>query len=39
MAIFHHRPEKTNEYFVTKLGRRDNVGKIYKITKFGEDQL
>jgi len=24
------RPGKNNEYFVTKLGRRDNVGKIYK---------
>jgi len=24
------RPGKTNEYFVTKRGRRDNVGKIYK---------
>jgi len=33
------RPGKTNEYFVTKLGRRDYVGKIYKLTKFGEDRL
>jgi len=23
------RPGKTNEYFGTKLGRRDDVGKIY----------
>jgi len=33
------RPGKTNEYFVTKLGRRNCVGKIYKLTKFGEDRL
>jgi len=32
-------PGKTNEYFVTKFGRRDYVGKIYKLTKFGEDRL
>jgi len=29
----------TNEYFVTKLGRRNYVGKIYKLTKFGKDWL
>jgi len=33
------RPGKTNEYFVTKRGRRDYVEKIYKLTKFGEDRL
>jgi len=33
------RPGITNEYFVTKLGRCDCVGKIYKLTKFGEDRL
>jgi len=33
------RPGKTNEYFETKLGRRDYVGKIYKRTKFGADRL
>jgi len=33
------RPGKTDEYFVTKLGRRDNVGKIYKLTNVGEDRL
>jgi len=32
-------PEKTNEYFGTKLGRRDHVGKIYKLTKVGADRL
>jgi len=31
-------PGKTNEYFGTKLGRRDYVGKIYKLTKFGADR-
>jgi len=31
------RPGKTNEYFGSKLGRRDYVGKIY--TKFGADRL
>jgi len=30
---------KNNEYFKTKLGRRDDVGKIYKLTKFGTDRL
>jgi len=33
------RPGKTNKYFGTKLGRRDFIGKIYKLTKFGEDRL
>jgi len=33
------RPGKTNEYFGTKLFRRDDVGKIYKLTKFGADRL
>jgi len=33
------RPGKTNKYFVTKLGKRDYVGKIYKLTKFGKDRL
>jgi len=33
------RHEKTNEYFGNKLGRRDNVGEIYKLTKFGADRL
>jgi len=33
------RPGKTNEYFETKLGRRDYVGKIYKLTKFAADRL
>jgi len=33
------QPGKTNEYFVTKLDRRDYVGVIYKLTKFGEDRL
>jgi len=33
------RPEKTNEYFATKLGRRDNVGKTYKLTKVSADRL
>jgi len=33
------RPGKTNKYFVTKLGRRGNVDKIYKLTKCGEDRL
>jgi len=33
------RPGKTNTYFVTKLGRRNNVGKIYKLNKFGKDRL
>jgi len=32
-------PGKTNEYFGTKLGRRDYVGEIYKLTKFGADRL
>jgi len=32
-------PGKTNEYLGSKLGRRDNVGTIYKVTKFGADQL
>jgi len=32
------RPGKTNEYFVTKPGRRDYIGKIYKLTQFGEDR-
>jgi len=32
------RSAKTNEYFETKLGRRDYVGKIYKLTKFGVDR-
>jgi len=27
------------EYFGTKLGRRDYVGKIYKRSKFGADRL
>jgi len=30
---------KTNEYFGTKLDRRDNVGKIYKLTKLGAHLL
>jgi len=30
---------KINEYFVTKLGRRDYVGEIYKLIKFGENRL
>jgi len=38
-AFFHPRPGKTNEYFGTKLGRRDYVGKIYKLAKFGADRL
>jgi len=33
------QPGKTNEYVGTKLGRRDKVGKIYKLTKFGADRL
>jgi len=33
------RPGKTNEYFRTKLGWRDHVGKIYKLIKFGADWL
>jgi len=33
------RPGKNNQCFVTKLGWRDNVGKIYKLTKFGKDRL
>jgi len=33
------RPGKTNEYFVTKLGRRDYVGEIYKLTKFDAYRL
>jgi len=33
------RPGKTNEYYGNKLGRRDNVDKIYKLTKFGADRL
>jgi len=37
--LFHLSAWKTNEYFGTKLGRRDYVGKIYKLTKFGADQL
>jgi len=39
MRLSTSRRGKTNEYFVTKLGRRDSVGKIYKLTKFGEDRL
>jgi len=30
---------KANDYFGTKLGRRDYVGKIYKPTKYGENRL
>jgi len=33
------RPGQTNEYFGTKLDRRDYLGKIYKFIKFGADQL
>jgi len=33
------RPRKTNKYFVTKLGRRDYVGKLYTLIKYGEDRL
>jgi len=38
-AIFTSRPGITNEYYVTKFGRRHDVGKIYKLTEFGEDRL
>jgi len=39
-AMFHLSAwKKTNTYFVTKLGRRDYVGKIYKLTKFGKDRF
>jgi len=30
---------ETNEYFLTKLGRRDYVSEIYKLTEFGEDRF
>jgi len=33
------RPRKTNAYFGTELGRRDDVGEIYKLTKVGADRL
>jgi len=39
MRFLTSRPGKTNEYFGTKLGKRDYVGKIYKLTKFGADRL
>jgi len=32
MLLTTPRPGKTNEHFGTKLGRRDYVGKIYKLT-------
>jgi len=31
--------KKTNELFGTKLGRRDYIGMIYKLTEFGADRL
>jgi len=39
MRFFTSQPGKTLEYFETKLSTRDNVGKIYKLTKFCADQL
>jgi len=39
LHYFWLRPDKTNEYFEIKLGRRDNVGKIYKLTELGSDLL
>jgi len=39
MSFSTFRPGKTNEYFGIKLGRRDYVGKIYKLTQFGADRL
>jgi len=39
MGFSTSRPGKTNEYFGTKLGRRDYVGEIYKLIKFGADRL
>jgi len=35
------RPGKTNKYFGTKLGKRDYLGKIYKLTKSkcGADRI
>jgi len=39
MCFSTSRPRNTNEYFLTKVFRRDDVGKIYKLTKFGEDRL
>jgi len=31
--------EKDNEYFGTELCMRNNLGMIYKLTKFGADRL
>jgi len=39
MHFLNSRPGKTNEYFETKLSRRDYVGEIYKLTKYGADRL
>jgi len=39
MLLFTWRPGNTNEYFGTKLDRRDYVGKINKLTKFSADWL
>jgi len=38
-AIFHLSAWKNQWIFCTKLGRRDYVGKIHKLTKFSEDRL